>query len=410
MLKPCAETKMMFNRQAVHVVKPYVQDKRYWTYVLTDTTTNVEVPEWSVRSTDLAIPRGFAIRKRTLHGGKQEGSTLIEIETDAISVVLIPTRGMSVLEAKAGDVELGWSSPVDEIVHPAFIDMQGRGGLGWLDGFNELMVRCGFEWSGHPCEDEGKLYTVHGRAGNTPASSVIVQVEKAQPHRIDIHGLVKEKTFKFADLEIWTCLSVVPGEARFEIHDRVTNRSDYERPYQVIYHTNFGPPLLEAGAHVLAPFAEVSPFNDRAASELEGWHSCATPTPGYDETVFNCTAHGTDSGATVAALVNSGETRGVAIRYSNLQLPAFTLWKNTDTLGQGYVTGLEPGTNPPYQRVIEREMGRIRRLAPKETVQCDLAVEALTSQDAVAELKQEVARIMGGRTTVLDPRQKRYRP
>lgn len=399
----------MFNRKAVSVVEPFVRDDRYWTYVLTDTVSNVEIPDWSIDSAALGTSTTFSISKTTLHGGKQEGSTLIEVVTDALQIAVIPTRGMGLLEAKAGDIELGWASPVDEIVHPKFIDMQQRGGLGWLDGFNEMMVRCGFEWTGHPCQDGQTLYTLHGRSGNTPASTVIVQIEKAAPHRIHVRGLVKEKTFKFADLEVWACLTVEPGEARFKIHDVVTNQSDYEREYQIIYHTNFGPPLLEAGARVIAPAEEVSPFNDGATGELAEWDAYRAPTPGYDETVFNCSLHADGTGATLAALVNASETRGVAMRYSTSQLPSFTLWKNTDTLKQGYVTGLEPGTNPPYQRSIERDMGRIRKLAPGASAEFDIAIEVLTTPAKVTNVKEEVQRIMDGRITTLNTQQKRYR-
>lgn len=388
---------------------PFTENDSHWTYFLTDTVANIELPEWAISHADLSIPPPLAVRKRTLHGGKQEGSTLIEIETAAMNVAVIPTRGMSVLAASSGDVDLGWSSPVDEVVHPKFIDLQQRGGLGWLDGFNELMVRCGFEWSGHPSTEGNVLRTLHGRAGNTPASTVVVQVEKEAPHTVRVRGLVKEKTFKFANLEVWTCLSVVPGEARFHICDEVANRSDYAQDYQIIYHTNFGPPLLGAGAHVLAPAEEVSPFNDRAAVELESWDACAAPTPGYDETVFNCALYAQESGATLAALVNADATRGVAIRHDGRQLPAFTVWKNTDTLAQGYVLGLEPGTNPPYQHAIEREQGRIRSIPPRGDVRFELSVEALTSAGRVEEIRREVESLRRGRPTKLESQQKRFR-
>lgn len=398
----------MINRQAVSAAETYVKDDRYWSYVLTDTVMNIEVPAWSLSNRDLGLPTRFHIRKKTLHGGKQEGSTLIEIETDAMDVSIVPTRGMSILDARSGDVTLGWSSPVDEIVHPAFMNLEQRGGLGWLDGFTELMVRCGFEWTGHACEDAGTRYTLHGRSANTPASSVVVQVAKAYPHGIRVFGLVKEKTFKFSDLEVWAGLSIVPGEARFEVHDRITNLSDYARAYQIIYHTNFGPPLLEESAKVLAPLLEVSPFNDAALSGLEHWSTYSAPTPGYDEMVFNCQPCAQNDGATLAALVNAGETRGVVLRYSTQQLPALTLWKNTDTLKQGYVTGIEPGTNAPYARTIERDMGRLRQLAPRESTSFDLTIEVLDSAAKVAAVRDEVSRIQGGRETRLSKAQKRF--
>ncbi len=397
------------KQSGVSPAKTYLENDSYWSYLLTDTVSSIEIPQWSLSNTDLGVPVRFAITKRTLHGGKQEGSTLIDIQTDAIDVTLIPTRGMSVLEASAADIELGWSSPVDEVVHPSFINLESRGGLGWLDGFNELMVRCGFEWTGHPCEVEGRRHTLHGRAGNIPASSVVVQVAKEAPHTIRVFGLLKEKTFKFSELEIWAGLSVFPGEARIEIHDTVTNLCDYERPFGVIYHTNFGAPLLGAGARVVAPMEVVSPFNDAALPGLDQWPIYKEPTRDYDEMVFNCKAFSAASGATLAALVNADGTRGVTIRYSALQLPAFTLWKNTDLPKHGYVTGLEPGTNPPYQHTVEREMGRLRKLAAGETARFDLAIEVLRSADEVQRIVTEVEHVQGNRPTQLSTEQLRYK-
>ena len=86
---------------------------------------------------------------------------------------------MSVYEVKQGDVRLGWNSPVEEIVHPKYIDLESRGGLGWLEGFNEWMVRCGLEFAGHPGEDTFTTNTggeasmdlsLHGKIGNIPAA------------------------------------------------------------------------------------------------------------------------------------------------------------------------------------------------------------------------------------------------
>lgn len=398
----------MFNRTPVSSTEAYLADDRFWTYVLTDTVKNIELAEWSLSSEELGIESvAFRVIKRTLHGGKQEGSTLISIETDSLGVTVIPTRGMSVLDATSGDVALGWSSPVDEIVHPSFINLTQRGGLGWLDGFNELLVRCGYEWTGHPSDEAGTLYTLHGRSGTTPASTVLVQVEKLAPHKITVHGLVKEKTFKFVDLDVWTSLAVTPGASSFEIHDRVTNQADYERELEVIYHANYGPPLLEEGARMLAPVGEVSPFNDQADPGLATWNSYGPPTPGFDEMLFNCELLGNKRGETLAALINAAGTRGVTMRYPLSQMPAFTLWKNTDTLRQGYVTGLEPGTNNPYARLVERQCGRVRKLKANESCSFDLTVEVLRSSDDVARIALEVDQIMDGRQSKLSRRQKR---
>ena len=75
---------------------------------------------------------------------------------------------------------MGWDSPVKETVDPRFINLSSRGGLGWLEGFNEFVCRCGLEWRGHPgtdkfinnVGDEATMeLTLHGRVANLPASA-----------------------------------------------------------------------------------------------------------------------------------------------------------------------------------------------------------------------------------------------
>ena len=147
--------------------------------------------------------RPWHVRKRTLHGGRQEGSEEIEVDNGVLRFTVLPTRGMSVgtLEAEVDSsktLPLGWSSPVREVVHPKHVDLQDFAGLGWLTGFNEWLVRCGVAFAGHPGEDGAHMLTLHGRIGNIPASEVTVEVDAAPPHTIRIRGRVDEAMFKFA--------------------------------------------------------------------------------------------------------------------------------------------------------------------------------------------------------------------
>jgi hypothetical protein len=370
------------------------------TFRLTDTVDSLEIPEWEITSAalDIATPHPFSVRKRTLHGGRQEGSTLIEVTAGDFAVVLSPTRGMGVMSARCGQTVHGWSSPVDEVVHPAFMRLGERGGLGWLEGFNELMVRCGYEWNGHPAREGERVFTLHGRAGNIPASRVTVEIESEAPHRIRVKGLLKEKAFKFVDFEVETCLTVTPGQSGFAIDDRLTNRGDYDKPYQALYHTNFGRPLLEEGARIVAPFKRVAPFNERAKQGLAAWDTYLGPTRDFDEEVFACEMLAGADHRTLAALVNKAGDAGVAVRFDVRGLPVFTLWKNTDTEKQGYVTGLEPGTSYPYARPVQEKLKRLPTLAAGASVDFAMAVEFLSTKAAVDAVAAESAAIAAGRS------------
>jgi hypothetical protein len=361
-------------------------------FTLTDAHGGVELADWSVTSAALGLSgTPFEIVKRTLAGGRQQGSALLTVRAGRLAVTVIPTRGMGIYKASLDGVVFGWDSPVDEVVHPAFMRLGERGGLGWLEGFNELMVRCGYEWTGHPMTDGGKVYTLHGRAGNTPASHVEVRIDRRPPHRIAIRGVIKEKAFKTLDFETVTELTVVPGDTGFSLDDRLRNRGDYASPFEVIYHTNVGRPVLGEGARVVGPFTDVAPFNDAAKPGLASWDRYLGPTRDFDEMLYACRLAAGPDGRTAVALVNAAATLGFAVHYHVAEMPAFTLWKNTDTDKQGYVTGLEPGSNYPYPLPVERAAGRLRTLEAGGEARFRVGFDLLTDAAAVSACLDRIA-------------------
>jgi hypothetical protein len=370
-----------------------------WERVLLDTYTAPQ--NWEISSQDLGLKpaKPFSVRMRTLHGGRQEGVCIVDIDTGAIRISVVPTRGMNVLEAVAGNVRMGWSSPVSEVVNPAFIDLNGRGGVGWLEGFNEMIVRCGYEWVGHPGMDKGVLLPLHGLAANIPASKVVLSIDEEAPYTIRLKGELKEQAFKLVNFVIATELSTEPVAQNFSIHDTLNNNGDYPKEYEALYHSNFGPPLLDPGAGFSAPVQQVSPFNERAVGEVADWQTYLAPTRDYDETVFNVVPYGDENGETLAVLHNAAGDLGVSLGFNVQQLPVFSLWKNTDTTGQGYVTGLEPGTSWAYNRSYQRALNRLPTIGPKEQRHFDITYTFLADKSAVDSALQQVQKIQHDRPT-----------
>ena len=73
------------------------------------------------------------------------------------------------------------------------------------------------------------------------------------------------------------------------------------------------------------------------------------------------------------------------------ELPCFTVWKNTAAFEDGYVTGLEPGTNFPYFKSHERERGRVKLLPQGGRWEASWSIEVADTSTAVAVLAAEVA-------------------
>ena len=346
--------------------------------VLTSAEKSLNQEFWSV-SSNLLTPdceHDWEIHKETLHGGRQEGVEIITVRNGPLNIVLCPTRGMGILRVWTDDLELKWDSPVKEIVNPQFVNLNSRGGLGWLEGFNEFMCRCGLESNGHPgtdkfinnVGDEAEMeLTLHGKIANIPAREVEVIVERKPPFRIRVRGQVDEKLLFGPKLELHTELVVVPGQNSFLLVDEIRNTGAQDQEFEILYHANFGTPLLEEGAEVVVPAKKVTPFNDHAAKGLKNWSVYERPTTGFTEQVYLLELHGDENRHTTALLHNKTKDKAASISWSLDELPYLTVWKNTGALNDGYVTGIEPGTNYPNNRSVEREAGRVPKLKPGES-------------------------------------------
>ena len=75
---------------------------------------------------DKSFSADWSVTKTSLSGGKQEGVELVTLDNGKLQIVVIPTRGMGILEVTMGELRLGWDSPVKEVVHPSFIDLESR--------------------------------------------------------------------------------------------------------------------------------------------------------------------------------------------------------------------------------------------------------------------------------------------
>jgi hypothetical protein len=379
--------------------------------VLTNSAENVYVSEWVEDGRDATTGAAWWVKKEVLHGGKQEGVDVITVNNGKLRFTVIPTRGMSIYEVVAGDLRLGWQSPVKEIVHPRFINLESRGGLGWLEGFNEWMVRCGLEFAGHPgtdtfinnVGDEAKMdLTLHGKIGNIPASQVEVIVDDKPPYRIRIRGRVDERLFYGPQLELWTEVSTTPGSTSFQIHDEITNRAASKQEFEIIYHANHGPPLLEEDSQFLAPVQRVMPMNAHAAKSVDTYTEYAGPTPGFIEQVYCLYPLADGEGKTRLMLHNAAGDKAVSMTYAVAELPYLTLWKNTLTEKNGYVTGIEPGTCFPYNRSVERKSGRLPTLAPGQTRKFTIDVALHNDAESVRQVAGQIKAIQAGHQPQLD--------
>lgn len=334
---------------------------------------------------------------RRLSGGLSDGVDVLTVDNGRMSLDLLPTRGMGIWKGLVDGIPLKWNSPVERPVHPSFVDQMRRGGIGWLDGFNELLCRCGLGWHGAPGTDviydaEGKVISeqflpLHGRIANLAAHRVTVE---EQGEVISVKGVVDEASLFGGRLRLESTLTTAVNSCQFEITDTVHNLGSQTAEVEILYHCNIGRPFLGEGSTLHMAASEVAPRNDRAAEGISMWNLFEAPNVGFAEQVYFTKAVGDSRGWGLAVLADAESECAVAIRFDTSTMPWFVLWKNTQAEADGYVTGLEPGSSFPNLRSVERREGRVIRLPGGESATFRLSMEIAGNRKEVRRLLDEV--------------------
>jgi len=331
------------------------------------------------------------VRLAELDDGRARGVRIAEFETGTgFSFTVLLDRGMDIGPAKFRGASLVWESSTGP-VHPAYFEHQG---FGWLRTFHGgLMAGCGMTTAGAPSVDEGEELGLHGRLSHLAASNVWADgAWQGDEYEMWVQGHMRETVVFGENLlltrRIWARL----GESRLFIHDTVVNEGFQTTPHMMLYHCNFGFPLLAEGTELIAPSKQVTPRDEIAAPGLEAHARYEAPIDGYKEQCFYHEMLPGEDGFVTVILANrsfnNGQGLGAYIRYRQAELPRFTQWKMVCT--GTYVTGLEPANCWVEGRDKDRERGILQFLEPGEKREYLLEIGVLASNEEIDKLAAQV--------------------
>ena len=331
-------------------------------------------------------------RPCVLRDGKADGVKALSLRTGGgLDLTILPGRAMDIAEAFFRGRPLHFLSNTG-IVSPAYYDEPG---LSWLRNFFAgLLTTCGISYSGAPNLDEGTPLGLHGRISNTSAEDVgIDQAWDGDEFRISVRGTSLEASAMGETLALTRTIETYLGAKSFRIHDVIENRGFEPQPLMMLYHFNFGYPLLGPSARVVGPITNTEPRNEAACADrgVEECLSFPQPQKGFEEKVFFHTLAQNSEGRTFIALLNrdigDGTPLGIVMRFSQKELPAFTEWKMSK---EGfYVVGLEPGTTTPAGRAEIRKSGTLPFIEGQESYPITIDLEVIDSLAEMDSIERE---------------------
>lgn len=287
-----------------------------------------------------------------------------------LQYTVLPDRGMDISLASFRGTNLVYISPNGE-THPAFYEPEKAG---WLRTFTGgLLTTCGLTYLGPPVKDGDDDLGLHGRYSTLPAKQLADMSEwKDDEYHICIKGITEEATLFGTKLRLDRSIKTVMGHNIIQIADKVTNFGFSESPFTILYHMNFGYPLLSEDAELIINPEKTIPRDETAVNGLADFMKFTKPQTGFREQVFFHILKSDANGDSKVTLVNRKAGISVTLKFDRSRLPFFTQWK---MMGEGdYVLGLEPGNVPVKNRKVLREEGLLPCIQPGETFENEIEI------------------------------------
>jgi galactose mutarotase-like enzyme len=206
---------------------------------------------------------------------------------------------------------------------------------------------------------------------------------------MSITGIIKQTQVFGPSLELRRTISATLGKATIQIHDEVLNRSNTPAPHMLLYHCNFGWPLVDEGTslHWKGSWQVGGDANNKIFKEGNDFRKCPPALDehsGNGEAVAFIDIKPDGAGDCSCGLYNSQLGIALSLKFKKEQLPWLINWQHW---GKGeYVTALEPATNPPIGQSRAREQRKLILLQPGETRIYDLEIEVLNDKQQIDEL------------------------
>ena len=332
--------------------------------------------EWTRRDLEAHVGRIEQIgglRRVQLSEGPETGVEQIQVRTGAgLAYTILPSRGMDIGLTEFCGTPLCWLSPNGEI-HPAYFEAYG---LGWLrTASGGLLMTCGLTQVGSPSEEDREVLGLHGRAHHIPARQVAAESRwEGEEYEMRVRGQIDEVSLFGAHLRLTRTILSTLGQNSIAIEDEVENLGFEPAPHMILYHFNFGFPMLSEDTHISLPSRRVQPREeDLPLDDVTQWQ---TPEAGYRERVYYHEDLAVDAnGCTEVSIHNphfpllglqAGGPAIVRLSWDTHNLPYLVQWKMPS---QGtYVLGIEPANCHVEGRAAERQRGSLFMLSPGQSI------------------------------------------
>lgn len=214
-------------------------------------------------------------RHYQLSNGYSEGTKAIDVKTGSgLEYTVVADRGLDISLASYKGTNITYLTRNEE-VHPSYYDSRGAE---WLRTFFAgLLTTCGTTYLGPPCMDEGEELGLHGRYNSIPAKN-ICDLSNFDKGELKITGSIEDCAPFASKIRVERSIQSPIGESVIIVEDTIRNIGSKDSPFTLLYHINFGYPLLSEHSEVFVQSTKFQAYDDYSQEHVDEIYSFKKPS------------------------------------------------------------------------------------------------------------------------------------
>jgi len=309
------------------------------------------------------------IRESVLARGRSKGVNLATFYNAAgLEFSVVPDRCMDIYDFRYKGINFaflsknGLTPPITPMNDPGLFTRHWQGGM---------MVTCGLDNVGLGCLN----CPTHGSITDTPAVQFGTESRwEKDEYVLRASGTVQDTLLYGRNLTLHRTIETGLHRRSVTMTDVITNHDCAPQPYQLLYHFNFGYPLLQADTKAAFTQASVQPVTDI----FTGHRTMLPPEDSRSEELY---LHTGLPGKACGFLYNETLGLGAYVRWDTTHLPQMFQWKLMKS--HDYVAAFEPCNNGGLNREQALAEKSIATVPPYSHIELYLELGVLDGMDEI---------------------------
>lgn len=315
-------------------------------------------------------------RRILFRDGRSEGVKAIELMNESgLYITCIEDQCLNLYDFSYKGMNFAFQSKNGLVSNRFFNGGANEFSFYWPAG---MLYTCGLTNVGPGVTENGIYHAEHGRVGMMPAENVAMEYAE---DGVVITGTTHDSLLCGYHLELKREITFPYQGREVRIRDRVTNLEPTPVEFMLLYHCNFGYPLLEPGARVVIKNRGEIYDTLGNGSHPENCLEVTEPRNDKTEEVYCHINIPDEKGYGTAAIINDRRKLGGYVKYKMDTLPYLIEWKNM--CARDYCIGLEPSNSFIKGREKEREHGTLPVIGAYETLAYEVTIGALEGDEEI---------------------------